>query len=179
MLFLSIFSHIVAANPGLQIKANPQEISTSSDSSIIYSITIKNLDECDYSVCFIQIIKYIDINSIIKCNDCTYTFTTDLIDTPVYNGTDVTTALTVYIPPGKIMGQYVDHQIDVFTNEEMCDTNYNDCFPIAEYPDYPDEAHDLFSTLITGTSTPIPEFPTIALPIISVLGLVFLMSRRK
>lgn len=197
LLILSIYPIIGTARPGLLVNASPQEITAPSDRTIDYVITITNLDKNEtldngdgtYTfIHYIQKIKYIDVNEFIRCSGCTYKFIPDINESFVYNGTDVTTLLRVYIPPGKAIGEIIDHHIDVKTQEDVC---FDDsCSVFIQFYDssldpnsegyYTDIGYTLIKTIISSTTpAPIPEFPTVAIPIISVLGLVFLMRRRK
>jgi hypothetical protein len=42
----------------------------------------------------------------------------------------------------------------------------------------PEEDYDDFNTQVTET-IPIPEYPTIALPVLTILGIIYMMSRKR
>lgn len=81
-----------------------------------------------------------------------------------------TVTLELDVPPGTPVGEYT---LKVKGDGYLPD------------PDNPSQPDELLGSIESGefkikvTVTAIPEFPTIALPAISALGIVFMMSRRK
>ncbi len=162
-VLVGILPYVGAATPGIDVTASPLSIATSSGTTIDYQITITNLDN-DYDKTITS------LGMTISQPGWTYTFEPDLIGTkiPAGNGNSITATLHVTIPPSQT--------IQIYDNQVTADAEY-ELFPGFFGSDSDPEN---FNTEITATTgTDIPEFPTIALPIVSVLGLMFLISRQK
>jgi len=75
--------------------------------------------------------------------------------------------------------QQFSHEVKGFTEleTELYDGCMND-FGDYEFCFSPENDPEVFNTLVSP-NTAIPEFPTVAIPIVSVLGLMYVMNRRK
>lgn len=179
VLIFGILPYAGTAIPGLQVTLNPQHQEITSDvTTIDYQVTIINLDN-----------DLIDENGD-PLSDVDKTITTlkmtsaqpgwnyEFIPDPtglVLNdvaGQSRTVTLRVTIPSSPSVGIHA-HQVTAEASYEM----------IPGIPDFLgfDSDYENFDTEIIESSpnTAIPEFPTITIPVISVLGIMFLMSKRK
>lgn len=185
------FANIAAANPGIEVITGPPSYSIQGSSTVAeYQVTISNLDpgfdtDNDGTIdCCGKTITSLTVEQDgWSGSGWSYPFNPDPITTPLttpHNFGSITTTLTVTAP--SVTGNY-PHKV---TAEAVSD------FYIPDDPSTPDDEsllipgagidtdYDFFNTEITeSTPTPIPEFPTIALPIISVLGLVFLLRKNR
>ncbi len=160
-VLVGIMPYVGAATPGIDVTINPLSITTAGGTIIDYQVTITNLDD-DFDKTITA------LGMTISQSTWTYTLDSDLTGNtiPAGNGNSITTTLHVTIPPGQTSQIY---------NQQVTSEAQYELFPgyIAS-----DNDPENFNTEITDI-TPIPEFPTIALPIISALGLMFMMSRQK
>jgi len=172
---VGILPYIGAATPGIIITLDPLSKSTQSGTAVDYQVIIINDDG----------ILDVDGNCIDECWDKTIT-SLSMIETQPGWDYVIDSLVTNHIPPGKgnritttlhitPLGATPDtynHKIEVISDSTLYDQDGNAVVSLSGDSDYEE-----FATIIEGT--PIPEFPTIALPIVSVLGLMLLISRRK
>jgi len=158
---LSLFPYTVAAAPGIDVTTTPSSIATTGGTTIDYQVKITNLDDF-----YTKTITSLSITS--AQPGWTYTFDPDLTGQtiPAGSGNSLTTTLHVTAPAGTSPNIY-SHQVTAEAQYEIFPGFYGT-----------DSDPDNFNTQITAT-TPIPEFPTIALPLISVLGIMFLLGRKR
>jgi hypothetical protein len=191
ILIVTAFMNTAVATPGIEVTTGLPSYSIQGSSIVAeYQVTINNLDPGVDT----------DNDGIIDCcsktitsltveqdgwsdNGWGYSFNPDPTTTPMItpdNYGSITTTLTVTAPIGT--GNY-PHKVTAVALYDMY---------IPDDPDTPDDEsflipgagfdsdYDFFITeILESTPAPIPEFPTIALPIISVLGLVFLLRKNK
>src|SRR5574341_434130 len=153
-VLFGILPYGVAAMPGIDVTASPLSIATESGTTKDYQITITNLDDDLYKT-------ITSLGMTISQSGWTYTFEPDLIgaNIPAGSSNSITATLHVTIPPGQT-NQIYDHQVTAEAQYEL-------------FPDFfaSDNDYENINTEIIGTTeTEIPEFPTIALPVVSALG---------
>ncbi len=154
-VLIGILPYAGAAHPGIQVTTNPMSITTAGSTTINYTITITELDGID---------KTISSLGITQPPGWTYTFNPDLTGANLPASGSITTNLSVIIPSAQTS--------QIYTQQVTVEAQY---WGFATDTGYAD-----FTTQITGnTPTAIPEFPTIALPTISALGIMLLISRWK
>lgn len=164
-----ISTGLASANPGFNIAVTPVTDEVASGGTATFSVTLTAIDTLDVE-------EFADLsvtdsagNPIIWVNR----FGDDIFLIGPYGSANAekTVTLEIDVPAGTTAGDYIlkvkgDGYLPDLYDPTIPDTTLLGVVESSEFP-------------ITVTVTAIPEFPTIAMPIISVLGLVFLMSRRK
>lgn len=166
-----ILPYIGAATPGINVTVDPSSRDAQSGTTIDYVVKIENLDQ-DY---------YKNITSIdMEILPTGWTYSIDQLTTtilPAGEGSFITTTLHITIPLGTGTDIY-NHRINVSAEFEL----YPGCSLIESDPSIcflPENDPEDFNTHVIASTAPIPEFPTVALPIISAMGIMLIMSRRK
>lgn len=185
------FVNIASANPGIEVTTGLPSYSVLGDNLVAeYVVTIQSLD-AGYDTdgdgvidCCAKIITSTTVEQDgWSDSDWSYLFYPDptTLSIPADYGI-VTTTLTIVAPSSTGVGDYshkvnVDAKYDLYIPDDPS-TSYDETLFIPEFGI--DNDYHFFYTAIAGsTLAPIPEFPTVALPIISALGLLFLMRRGK
>ena len=159
-IMIGILPYTATAIPGLIVTAEPI-----SGTAMDYQINITNMDDLAKEITF--------LNLTISQTDWTYNFNPDLIGQtiPAVNGAYITTTLQITAPASTLSNTY-GHQITANATYEMWSgSGFGGVYGEDSQPCN-------FDVQITGT-TPIPEFPTMALPVLSVIGLMLVFGRRK
>jgi hypothetical protein len=161
LALLSILPSMAAAIPGIDVTTTPSSITTTGGATIDYQVKITNLDDG-----YAKTITSLAITS--SQPGWTYTFDPDLTGQtiPAGSGNSITTTLHVTAPPGASPDTY-SHTVSATVEYELFRG-----FPV------PESDPDTFNTQIPP-STPIPEFPTVALPVLAVFGLLFVVRRKQ
>jgi len=171
LLVFTIFisTGIASANPGFNIAVTPVTDEVASGGTATFSVTLTAMDS-------LTIEEFADL-SVTDSTGTPISWVTTFGDGNFLIGpygspnADKTVTLAIDVPAGTTAGDYIlkvkgdGYSPDYSVTPSVPDTLLGS-IESSEFP-------------ITVTVTAIPEFPTVALPIISVLGLVFLMSRRK
>jgi hypothetical protein len=191
-LIVTGFVNIAAAFPGIELTTGLPSYSLQGSSVVAeYLVTISNLDagfDTDGDGVLDCCAK--TVTSIVVDQDgwsgsgWTYSFNPDptitTLTTPDNYGS-ITTTLTITAPSGTVDGDY-SHKVtaeavyDLYIPDNPSTTDDESLLiPGAGF----DSDYDFFNTEISGSNpAPIPEFPTVALPIVSVLGLMFLLRKK-
>lgn len=186
MLFFAIVPHIVVAIPGLIVRTDPESMTISNGGATVeYNVIIENQDDGRINPdTEIEAPKVDKTITAIRMNirqpgpDWDYSFYPDPVGQVLSDGTGQSRNITLQI-------KTKSGAIGIFEDQVAADAKYDFCFeldnPDSCITDLEENGYATFWTEITGSSNPapIPEFPNVALPIISVLGLMFLMHRRK
>ena len=173
-VLIGILPFTATAIPGITVTIDPLNKDTPDDITVDYLVTITNDDDnYDKTITSLQM-------------EITQTGWTYSIDPPTTSfipagmGNSITTTLHVSVPRGTRNGIYYIHRINAVAEYEL----YPGC--LSEFGDASicvlteNDPEDFNTHIIGGTqNTEIPEFPTIALPVISILGLIFVMRRKK
>ena len=165
-IMIGILPYTAAATPGIYVTVDPLSQPAVSGNTIDYGVTVSNMDDG-----YTKLITSLDITS--AQPGWTYTFDPNIIGQTIPAGIDagISTVLSVTSPAGTTSGIY-GHQINA-------EVEYMLMVPFPPFAlTLPESDPENFNTQIQGT-TPIPEFPTIALPVLSVIGLLFVFERRK
>lgn len=161
-VMIGILPHTAAATPGIYVTVDSLSQPAFSGNTIDYVVTISNMDD--------GIPKHITGLEITMTQPgWTYTFDPDIVgqDIPAGNGESKSTVLSVTSPAGTTIGFY-EHQINAVVEYTV------PWFPFPATEFDPEN----FNTDIQG-STSVPEFSTIALPVLSVIGLMLVFGRRR
>lgn len=163
---ISILPYVGEAMPGIEVTTDPLSNTTADGITIDYKVIITNQDDCCSKT--ITSLDMVDPQS-----GWLFNFEPSLVGEtiPAGSGSSIITTLKVTVPSGVTSGQTISHEIYTNADAVLCDGDF--CFSLG-----PDEDYEFFNTIVTE-ATQIPEFPTVALPVISALGIVLLMSRRK
>jgi uncharacterized membrane protein len=168
LLLVSLVTiNIASAHPGFTIDVKPISSTVNTGGgTAIYSVTttaIAGLSQDEFADLSVTIV---DPNGNPVNWDTTFS-ENSLVIGP--NSPETTVTMQVQVPPGTSVGDY------------LLTVNGNGYLPDPSDPTKPDTTWIVESSNfpLTVSVTSIPEFPTIALPVISVLGLVFMVSRRK
>lgn len=172
-LTLGIFPQIGVAIPGLNVityPADPITIQAGVEQIVNYDVIITNEDDGIEGRGQVDK-KILYLDNMVNSGWDKGIFRSTLENEILSPSTDQsrTTGFSVNIPSTSISGNY-EYVIWAYTEFEICDGG--NCFNL------PEEAYTFIHITLTQ-SAPIPEFPTVALPIISALGLLFLMRRGK
>lgn len=155
-----------SANPGFTVNVDPVSSTVGPGETATYSVDIKAIEGLDVDEFAVLSISVTDPNG------------NPVIWTPIFSensfiigpdSPEKTVALEVSVPSGTPLGEYI------------LTVRGDGHFPDDSDPTTPDTSWSVESSEfpLTVSVTQIPEFPTIALPVISALGIVFLASRRK
>lgn len=165
LLLVSLLTiNVASANPGFTVAVTPISSTVSPGGTATYSVTLTAMDTLDTQ----EFAKL----SVIDLEGNPISWTTTFSENSFLIGpypSEKTITLAVDIPPETLVGQY---------NLKVLGDGY---FPDDSDPTTPDTSWTVESSdfPLTVSVTQIPEFPTIAVPLISALGIVFLVSRRK
>ena len=169
LIMIGILPYTAAANPGLEVLVDPLSQTTISGNTIVYDVILNNTNE-NYDITMDNIIV------IEKQTSWTYTFD-DVNGMIIPIGENLTIELSVTSPFGTPNGLY-NHKVD--GNGHITIVIPGIPGIISEsYIDLPEYDYEFFDTIIYDSTAPIPEFPTIALPVLSVIGLMLMFGRRK
>lgn len=161
VLLLSLLTiNTASANPGFNVDVETVSSTVGPGGTATYLVTLTAIDSLDVE-------EFADLSVTVTDPDgnpvsWATTFSDNLFLIGPYPS-EKTVTLEVTVPEGTPAGEY---QLKVLGEGYLPDL---DDLGVIESSDFP----------ITVTVTQIPEFPTIALPVISALGIVFLASRRK
>lgn len=169
LLLVSLLTiNVASANPGFNVDVTqPTPSPVNPGGTATYSLTITAMDTLDVEELAELSISVTDPHG----NPVTWTpmFSENLfIIGP--NSPAKTVTLQVTVPPGTQVGEY------------LLTVKGNGYLPDGSNPPQPDRFLGSIESSefpLTVSVTQIPEFPTIAMPLISALGIVFLVSRRK
>lgn len=181
IVMVSILPYIGAAQPGIIVKIGSPSLSTQNGETIaIYPVIIENqdagydtdgdgtIDCCEKTITSVTITQEGWSNS-----NWQYSFDPDTITMtiPADYG-QITTDLTVIVPAGTGDG--------IYPHKMLVEAAYDLYIPEDNIiiPGFYDSMEPAFNTEISNITT-IPEFPTFALPIIIVLGTMYVMKRRR
>jgi hypothetical protein len=171
LLIFTIFisTGLSSANPGFNIAVTPVTDEVASGGTATFSVTLTAIDTLDVE-------EFADL-SVTDSSGTTIswvtTFGNDNFLIGPYGSPDAekTVTLAIDVPSGTTVGDYIlkvkgDGYLPDYSVSPPVPDTFLGSLESSEFP-------------ITVIVTAIPEFPTVALPVISVLGLFFLMSRRK
>ena len=162
-VMIGILPYTAAANPGLEVLVDPLDQTTISGNTIVYNVILNNTNE-NYDITM--------DNIIVTKNQISWTYTFDDVSGMIIPiGENRSVELSVTSPFGTPNGLY-DHTVDGNGHITI------EVFP-GYYIDGPEYGYQTFNTKIYDSTVPVPEFPTIALPVLSVIGLLLLFERRK
>ena len=157
-VMIGILPYTAAATPGINLTAEPI-----SGTTVDYLVTINNMDDGYY-----KIVSLFDVS--ILPTGWTYTFNPDPIGQiiPAGNGEYITTTLQITAPAGTAHNFpiTVEAQYEMWPGSGAFGVYGTDRFTYSLY-------------VVVPETTPIPEFPTIALPVLSVMGLMLVFGRRR
>lgn len=171
LLVFTIFisTSLASANPGFNIAVTPVTDEVASGGTATFSVTLTAMDS-------LTIEEFADLSVTDSSgNPISWitTFGNDNFLIGPYGSPDAekTVTLAIDVPAGTTVGDYIlKVKGDGYSPDYSVDPPVPDTFlGSLESSEFP----------ITVTVTAIPEFPTIAMPIISALGIMLLMSRRK
>lgn len=172
LVMISILPYTAAATPGIYVTIDPLSQPAVSGNTIDYGVIVSNMDD--------GIPKLITSLDIISAQPgWTYAFNPDIVgqEIPGVKDAGINTILSVTSPAGMARGIY-GHQI----NAEVEYTLMLSDPLMAFIPSIPLTLTEFdpenFNTEIQDSAS-IPEFPTIALPVLSVIGLLFVFERRR
>lgn len=176
IVLVSLCSQIGSANPGIVVDVNPSNIEITPDiTKITYMVTLSTPDDPGNKFK----VTSLDITSK-PSNDWNYQFETDLNGISITPDNSRSITLDVFIPSGLPLNQNYAHEITVRSEWYLCD-EFDNCILITDENNIPLVVDDykVFNTIIRQDPAPIPEFPTVAVPIVSVIGLLFVMRKLK
>lgn len=166
VLLVSLIAiNTASANPGFNVVVTPISSTVNPGGTAIYEVTLTAMD-------ILTVEEFANL-SVIDLDENPVNWNTEFSDYLFLIGPNKpkrTITLKVNVPDGTPAEEY---------NLKVKGDGY---LPNLSDPTQPDELLGSIESsefLITVTVTAIPEFPTIAMPIISALGIVFLVSRRK
>lgn len=170
LLLVSLITiNIASANPGFNVVVTPMTNMVTPGGTATFSLTLTAMDT-------LTVEEFADLSVIDSSGNpigWVTTFGNDnfLIGPYGTANAEKTVSLAIDVPAGTTVGDYIlkvkgDGYLPDYTVDPPIQDTLLGSIESSEFP-------------ITVTVTAIPEFPTIAMPIISVLGLVFLISRRK
>lgn len=171
-VMIGILPYTAAATPGIHVTVDPLSQTAVSGNTIDYGVTVTNMDDG-----LSKLITSLDITS--AQPGWIYTFNPDIVgeEIPAGDGQSISTVLSVTSLSSAGIGIY-GHQINAEAEYTVMLSD-----PLMPFiPPIPLTLTEFdpenFNTQIQDT-TPIPEFPTIALPVLSIIGLLFVFERRK
>lgn len=167
LLLVSLITiNTASANPGYNVAVTPISSTVSpGGGTTTYSVTLSTMDTLDIEE-FAEL-SVIDLNGNPISWDTTFSENTFLIGPhPV----EKTVNLEVKVPEGTPVGEYHlkvkgDGYLPDFNDPNIPD-KYLGSMESSDFP-------------ITVSVTQIPEFPSVAVPVVAVLGLVAIIGRRK
>ncbi|AKB28436.1 hypothetical protein MSSIT_1717 [Methanosarcina siciliae T4/M] len=166
VLLLSLLTiNTASANPGFNVDVETTSSTVGPGGTVTYAVTLTAMDS-------LTVDEFADL-SVIDSAGNPVSWTTEFGDNLFLIGPgspEKTVTLEVTVPEGTPAGEYQMKVLGEGYLPDLYDPTIPDEFlGSIESSDFP----------ITVTVTQIPEFPTIAVPVISALGIVFLASRRK
>jgi len=189
-IMIGILPYTAAATPGIYVTVDPLSQSAVSGNTIEYGVTVSNMDDG-----IPKLITSLDITS--EQLGWTYTFYPLLagMEIPGVEDAGINTVLSVTSPEDVDFGLY-EHRInaeveymatypldpsDPFSLQipVMVPSDPFDPFSLQIPLMLPEYDPEDFYTKIYDPTVPVPEFPTIALPVLSVIGLMLLFERKK
>jgi hypothetical protein len=154
-----------SANPGFYVNVETGTSTVNPGGTAIYTVTLTAMDTLTME-------EFADL-SVTDSDGNPVSWTTEFSENLFLIGpypSEKTVALEVTVPPGTSAGEY---QLKVLGEGYLPD--FDDPTIPAKFLGSMESSN----FPITVTVTAIPEFPTIVMPVISALGIVFLVSRRK
>lgn len=192
ILIVTGYMNTAVATPGIEVITGSPSYSIQGSSIIAeYQVTISNLDsgvdtdnDGTIDCCAKTITSLTAEQDGWSGSGWSYSFNPDPTTTPMKtpdNYGSITTTLTITAPSGTGDGNY-PHKVTAAASYDMYipdDPNTQDDESLLLMGEGIDSDYDFFNTEISGnTPASIPEFPTIALPIILVLGVMFLFRKK-
>ncbi len=174
MVFILMGIMPAAAIPGIQVTIDPLSIDAQSDTTVNYVVKITNEDDF-----YDKTITSLDMP--VTQPGWIYSIDPPSTNTiPAGAGNFITTTLHITVPSGTTSNIYYSHRINAVAEFEL----YPGC--LSETGDTSlcilteNDPEDFNTHVIEGAqNTEIPEFPSIALPVVGTIGLLFIMRRRK
>jgi|GEM_PF-2815937 len=164
LLVSMITINTASANPGFNVVVTPISSVVNPGGTATFSVTVTAIDTLDIE-------EFVDL-SVVDSGGNPISWTTTFSENSFKIGpypSEKTVTLEIIVPPGTLAGEYL-HKVkgDGFLPDPLDPTQPDRFLGSVESSEFP----------IMVSVTAIPEFTTIALPVISALGMMLLMSRR-
>ena len=166
MLLVSLITiNVASANPGYYVAVTPISSTVNPGGTATYSVTLSTMDT-------LTIAEFAEL-SVIDPNGNPVSWTTTFNENTFLIGphpAEKTVTLEVSVPPGTPVGEYHmkvkgDGYLPDFDDPTIPD-KYLGSMESSDFP-------------ITVSVTSIPEFPSVAVPMVAILGIIAIIGRRK